>query len=33
MANIMLVMGKSLVKVIIAANASQGVDVVKGWMG
>jgi hypothetical protein len=28
MANIMLVMGKSLVKVIIG-----GVDVVKGWVG
>jgi hypothetical protein len=33
MANILLVVGKSLVKVITAANAPQGVDVVKGWVG
>jgi hypothetical protein len=33
MANIMFVMGMSLVKVIIAPNAPQGVDVVKGWAG
>jgi hypothetical protein len=33
MVNIMLVTGKSLVKVIIATNAPQGVDVVKGWLG